>query len=249
VGCGSTSTDPGGDGGSGGAGAEAGSGGASGESGSGGSTGAGGQGGESGAGGDIGTGGNDGAAGTGGNGGSAGNGGTGGDIGAGGDGGSAGAGGEPGACAGVDCDDDNPCTADSCDPVLGCVHEPQDDGTACGVDGECASGACNLCPKLFVINAIPRTIPEGEDSTLVETRGQDNDGQPMALTLTLSALWGTFENTENIQEPGDVVAQNATYICDRPGPVEVCVEATDGACTKNLCDDVICPETVGEPTQ
>src|SRR5262249_5183754 len=30
----------------------------------------------------------------------------------------------PAPCAGVDCDDRNPCTADACDPVAGCVHDP-----------------------------------------------------------------------------------------------------------------------------
>ena len=89
--------------------------------------------------------------------------------------------------------------------------------------------------------------PEGETSTRVETRGQDTDGLPMPLTLTLNALWGSFENTENIQEPFNVVAQNATYICDRPGPVEVCVDATDGACTKTLCDNLICPDDIPNP--
>ena len=102
----------------------------------------------------------------------------------------------------------------------------------------------NLCPELFVINSIPRMIPAGQSSTRVETRGQDTDGVPMPLTLTLSALWGSFENTENIQEPLNVVAQNATYICDRPGLVEVCVDATDGKCNKTLCDTIICPDDV-----
>jgi hypothetical protein len=105
----------------------------------------------------------------------------------------------------------------------------------------------NICPQLFVINGIPRVIPEGETSTLVQTRGQDTDGLPLPLTLTLSALWGEFENTENIQKPLDVVEQNATYICDRPGPVEVCVDATDGACTKTLCDNLVCPDTIPSP--
>jgi hypothetical protein len=99
----------------------------------------------------------------------------------------------------------------------------------------------NYCPQLFVINAIPRVIPPGQTSTQVQTRAQDTDGFPLPLTLTLSALWGSFENTDNIQEPFNVVAQNATYVCDRPGPVEICVDATDGACTKTLCDNVICP--------
>lgn len=105
----------------------------------------------------------------------------------------------------------------------------------------------NLCPQLFVINGIPRVIPAGQTSTRVETRGQDTDGLPFPLTLTLNSLWGSFENTDNIQEPLNVVAQDATYICDRPGPVEVCVDATDGACTKTLCDNVVCPDDIPVP--
>jgi hypothetical protein len=125
-------------------------------------------------------------------------------------------------------------------------------------DPECNESSCitvqcpsdippNLCPQLFVINGVPRIIPEGQTSNLVQTRGQDTDGLPYPLTLTLSALWGTFENTENIQEPFNVVSQDATYICDRPGRVEVCVDATDGACTKTLCDNLVCPDDVPIP--
>jgi hypothetical protein len=99
----------------------------------------------------------------------------------------------------------------------------------------------NLCPQLFVINAIPREIAPGETTTRIETRGQDTDGLPLPLVLTLNSLWGSFENTGNIQEPNNVVAQNAIYVCDRPGEVEVCVDATDGACVKSLCDFVTCP--------
>jgi hypothetical protein len=68
------------------------------------------------------------------------------------------------------------------------------------------------------------------------------------LTLTLSSLWGSFDNTDNIQEPQNVVAQDATYICDRPGDVELCVDATDGACVKTLCTNVTCPDDVPTPT-
>jgi hypothetical protein len=100
---------------------------------------------------------------------------------------------------------------------------------------------------LFVINGVPRIIPEGETSTRVETRGQDTDGLPVPLVLTLNALWGSFENTINIPEPNNVVAQNATYVCDRPGDVEVCVDATDGACVKTLCDNIVCPDDIPVP--
>lgn len=114
-----------------------------------------------------------------------------------------------------------------------------------GVGGSAGSGGGdNLCPRLFVINAIPSTIPPGNTTTMVETRGQDTDGVPMPLVLTLRALWGSFANTDNIQLPNNVVAQNATYICDRPGSVELCVDATDGACVKTLCTNVSCPSDV-----
>jgi hypothetical protein len=119
--------------------------------------------------------------------------------------------------------------------------------TSC-ITVQCPSGLpANLCPQLFIINGVPRVIAEGDTSTLVQTRGQDTDGLPLPLKLTLNALWGSFESTDNIQEPLNVVVQNATYVCDRPGPVEVCVDATDGACTKTLCDNLVCPADIPTP--
>ncbi len=44
------------------------------------------------------------------------------------------------------CDDFNPCTEDTCDPLLGCVHTlseaPCDDGNACTAGESCAAGEC-----------------------------------------------------------------------------------------------------------
>src|ERR1051325_3774488 len=39
----------------------------------------------------------------------------------------------------LDCNDNNPCTADTCDPLLGCQHAPVVDGTACN-DGDACNG-------------------------------------------------------------------------------------------------------------
>ncbi|HEV8701325.1 MAG TPA: LamG-like jellyroll fold domain-containing protein [Candidatus Polarisedimenticolia bacterium] len=54
-----------------------------------------------------------------------------------------------GACAGTpppNCDDGNPCSTDSCDPVLGCRHVNNtascDDGNACTRTDTCQSGVC-----------------------------------------------------------------------------------------------------------
>ena len=141
-------------------------------------------------------------------------------------------------------------------PVEVCVQA--DDGDEDCLDDErtrgCETVQCpgevqpNLCPNLNVISTNPTVIPEGSNFTTVETRGWDTDRKPFPMTLTLSALWGTFQNTENkmcepngLQSP-NVVFQDAIYLCDRPGPVELCVEATDGVCVKTQCTDVFCPE-------
>ena len=48
----------------------------------------------------------------------------------------------------LDCNDNNPCTADSCDPAAGCTHdpaeEPCDDGNACTVGDHCEVGVCGF---------------------------------------------------------------------------------------------------------
>ena len=53
---------------------------------------------------------------------------------------------ESGSCSGgraTTCADDNPCTIDACDPLIGCSHDPSDDGGACDDDDPCSLGdAC-----------------------------------------------------------------------------------------------------------
>lgn len=116
--------------------------------------------------------------------------------------------------------------------------------------------AVNLCPNLNVISLNPSTIQPGSNWTTVQTRGWDTDRKPFPLKLTLSALWGSFDGTENMSCPeitldcphsSNVVFQDALYICDRPGEVELCVDATDGACTKTLCTNVGCPDDIPIP--
>lgn len=67
---------------------------------------------------------------------------------------------QPGTCtqglcikdAVVTCDDGNPCTTDSCDPALGCVHGflhgiACDDQDPCTMSDSCVQGACRGIPK------------------------------------------------------------------------------------------------------
>ena len=54
--------------------------------------------------------------------------------------------------AALNCDDLNPCTDDSCDPLLGCVHTantaPCDDLSLCTFNDTCSNGACLGVPVL-----------------------------------------------------------------------------------------------------
>ncbi len=50
------------------------------------------------------------------------------------------------------------------------------------------------------------------------------------------ALRGTFDDRH---------AEDAIYQCERPGLIEICADASDGACVKTDCIDVQCPEELG----
>jgi hypothetical protein len=49
----------------------------------------------------------------------------------------------------LDCDDDNVCTVESCDPAVGCVTSLVEEGTNCGetADWQCVQGGCVCIPK------------------------------------------------------------------------------------------------------
>ncbi|MCB9740766.1 MAG: hypothetical protein H6747_15990 [Deltaproteobacteria bacterium] len=56
---------------------------------------------------------------------------------------------EAGVCKDLilaDCEDSDPCTADLCDPIQGCVHPTHPDGANCGSGKACQSGACKAVP-------------------------------------------------------------------------------------------------------
>jgi hypothetical protein len=91
----------------------------------------------------------------------------------------------------------------------------------------------NLCPKFFVLNAIPSNIPTGENTTDVQVRAEDPDDGPLPLVTTFHALSGSFE---------DAHAPETVYTCGDPGLIEICADASDGACVKTACIDVRCPD-------
>lgn len=74
-------------------------------------------------------------------------------------------------CAGVSCDDANPCTTDSCDPSAGCQHANVADGTvvgsaptACGV-GACGATGQTVCSQGAVVDTCTPGAPAAGDAT------------------------------------------------------------------------------------
>lgn len=127
------------------------------------------------------------------------------------------AGGSCAAGAAVNCDDDNPCTDDSCDPLTGCVNAPNaapcDDSDACTEGDSCSSGACT----------------GGTDVNC------DDDGNACTATSCDAAVGCVSEPVDGPCDDGDACTEG-----------DVCVDGTCSAtpvacgdgnpCTIDACD-------------
>ena len=66
----------------------------------------------------------------------------------------------PDLCENVSCNDNNPCTTDSCDPLTGqCAHDPAPSGTQCGDHSSGLCDAPDLCDGLGVCQ--PNHVADG----------------------------------------------------------------------------------------
>ena len=103
------------------------------------------------------------------------------------------------------CDDNNVCTADSCDPKLtiqgkdGCVHKPASgacdaDGSACTVDDACAAGVCK--PGKAAYNGVgPQHItlfaePSISEQHHVQRRSSQHEGSDPNILQFVGATMG-----------------------------------------------------------
>ena len=92
---------------------------------------------------------------------------------------------DQGFCTGtaLGCDDGNPCSDDSCDPILGCQNIPADnicdDGNACTQNDFCAAGACGGDPINCADDSNPCTDSPCDPDigcTLINVGGPCDDG-------------------------------------------------------------------------
>jgi hypothetical protein len=106
-----------------------------------------------------------------------------------------------GLCEGVDCEDDNPCTMDGCDPVTGtCPHTPVKDGTECDFDdltGICEAGQC-VKKRSW---GVPEFLPEGR----FEEADFDASGRAFVVWVQ--------EHTYLCEQPSDIWADE--LLCAR----------------------------------
>jgi len=118
---------------------------------------------------------------------------------------------------GPDCDDQNPCTDDSCDPEGGCRHAsntlPCDDGDACTTGDTCADGTC-----------VGGAGPECDDQNACTDDSCDPEGGCRHASNTLPCDDGDACTT------GDACADGTCV--GGPGP-----ECDDqNSCTDDSCD-------------
>ncbi|GMV14815.1 MAG: hypothetical protein AMXMBFR56_30390 [Polyangiaceae bacterium] len=121
----------------------------------------------------------------------------------------------------LSCDDDNPCTADSCDAAAGCGHAPVADGTSCGTAMSCSAGSC-----------VPDAPPPSGDAQIVQQGAADK----ILLRGTVVTEAGFF--TGEVLVEGDTITC-VDVSCDgavqqmSPGPTIV---ATNGIIMPGLID-------------
>ncbi len=173
-----------------------------------------------------------------------------------------------GKCVGgeqLDCDDKNPCTADGCDPISGCVHKSSsgefcdDDGNTCTQD-VCKDGKCTHIP-------IPSGEPCGDDGNPCTSDLCTNgtcihpsaDGSPCAddgnpctndVCLTSQCLHKNATGpqcsddgnpcTNDVCQAGQCVHKPHTGKCDDGNPCTKNDKCLAGSCKPGLvdiCDD------------
>ena len=130
-----------------------------------------------------------------------------------------------GVCLGsvaLECDDQNPCTDDICDPATGCVYANNfgacDDGDPCTGDDLCVGGQC-----------------AGTTSTC-------DDQNPCTLDHCLPSNGECIHTPDDTLPCSDGSACTGGDLCQGgacvPGPVDACDDGND--CTVDSCDEGFC---------
>ena len=160
-----------------------------------------------------------------------------------------------GACVGqgaLDCDDDNLCTADLCDPIEGCEHDPInlvcDDQDACTVGDQCEDGACVSGPVDPCDDQNPCTTdscdPTDGCKHVANTESCD-DGDP--CTQGDACQEGVcVAGVEPDCDDGNPCTEDlcdGTGVCAHPNAANGIACGDDGTCQDGTCDEGGCDGT------
>jgi hypothetical protein len=127
----------------------------------------------------------------------------------------------------IDADDDNPCTADGCDPVNGAFHDPVAAGTSCETDGNACDGT-SVCDGAGACQ--PGTPPVLDDQNPCTADACD----PVAGVTHTPVAVGTSCSDANACN-GDEVCNAFGACLGGPAPV-----LDDGnPCTVDACDPML----------
>jgi hypothetical protein len=160
-----------------------------------------------------------------------------------------------GACSGqkLECDDKNPCTADTCDMKTGCMHQNVtagcDDGNGCTEsdlckDGSCLSGTVKACDDGAPCTKDVCNLKTGacvSDAAPFEGTGCDADGSACTVGDICSVGVCKPGNKVNCDDSNACTSDS----CDvKMGCQNVAVtgscNADDNACTGDTCTGGIC---------
>lgn len=109
------------------------------------------------------------------------------------------------------CDDDDPCTADSCDVAGGCSSEPMPEGSGCGEFPACTAGTCiaGLCTPSVLADGTPcddrRICTAGDVCTAGQCAGVRSVIEPAAGVVASAFATGeAFAFPDPVSLPDDV---------------------------------------------
>jgi len=169
----------------------------------------------------------------------------------------------------LSCDDNNACTADSCNPSVGCVHTPVGTGTSCS-DGDicngvetCQSGACVSsgglnCADGDICTCMPGTGPICDDGNsctadqCVPGTGCVHDTYQAGTPCDDGNICTTGEACIGGVCTGQVVGCDDHNLCteDSCDPVAGCLHASlpDGTgCGGGMCGQAVCSQGLCQP--
>ena len=140
------------------------------------------------------------------------------------------------------CNDENPCTADSCDPVAGCVAQPDDaascdDGNPCSDDDHCSGGQCvGSCECVQDVDCVGAAVEAGfcERAACVAYH---------CVAVPDAAKDGVGCDDGDLCTAGEVCAQGVceageTVTCEPPagGCATAACDPTTGTCVDTFAD-------------